>query len=477
MAKLNLGKVENGGTTANGKLSAADVMSIQASVNAIYDFLFTNGIIGPIKDSALSDGLLSSDQFETLTDKTIGIKTSYLQSLGLGGGGTGQIKLATPAPTATVISTTQINLNCPVVPNANGYTWERATNSSFTDAVVISAGSSPNYNNTGLAQNTTYYYRVKATTTNSAYTDSNYAGTLATTNSSGATTPSAPTLFIVNDVANTGDWTANSTYPTLADYEYTLDGGVTFSQVTAKPFTVGDIAKAVGQVGVRVKAASGRNPSAWLFNVTAYTSTGGGTYIVERTFLLNFANQYGPYPDNPPPYWNTFKPDDSALQTVNGFTSPNLVDNVNAASTLVVKNSGAFGGSTARLSSEQEAAGDTGVFKNDVVNTAWSFSGSTTAKINISGLNTAKFYQIYILLPVSSASSVRGATIGGVVKNKTATTILGSFGLAANGLNDSEFIVFNNISGTSLEIALNRVSGDFGAFLSSVIIEQSNIAK
>ena len=77
MAKLNLGtKIENGGTSANGKVTATEINAIQASINAIYDHLFTNGIIGAIKDSALSDGLLSTNQFEVLTDKTIGIKTS-----------------------------------------------------------------------------------------------------------------------------------------------------------------------------------------------------------------------------------------------------------------------------------------------------------------------------------------------------------------------------------------------------------------
>lgn len=477
MAKLNLGtKIENGGTSANGKVTATEINAIQASINAIYDHLFTNGIIGSIKKEALLEGNLSRNQFEDLPNGDIGIKTSYLQSLGLGGGGTGPIKLATPAPTATVISTTQINLNCPVVPNASGYTWERATNSNFTDAVVISAGSSPSYNNTGLAQSTTYYYRVKATTTNSAYTESNYAGTSGTTQGSGLTTPAAPTGFIVDDINNTGDFTFTVGITSLSDYETTSDSGLAQSQLTVKPFIVGDVAKSPGQVGIRVKAIAGtRNASAWLFNQQPFTSTGGGTYVVERTFRINFANVYGATPPDGAPYWNTFNPPNSVLQTINGFTSPLFIDSDGLESNLTLKNSGAFGGSTPEVSNPQ--LGVDGVFTTTVVNSAWSVSGTTNAKILITGLNPIKYYQLYFLMPVSGPPSVRGISIAGLAKNKTATTGVASFGTPGNGLSDPELIVYNNITGSSVEVGVNRISGDFGAFIACMVIEESNIAK
>lgn len=209
----------------------------------------------------------------------------------------------------------------------------------------------------------------------------------------------------------------------------------------------------------------------------SFVAQASGGYVVERTFRVDLANQYGPTPEDAAPYYIVLKPDDSLLQADNGFTSPNFVDDTNTASTLSLVNSGAFGGSTARVSQEQEDAGDTGVFPNNVINTAWSLNGSTNAVVTISGLNPLKFYQIYTLMPVSNEDSVRGVTINGVTKNRTATSILGSFGLAVNGLNDPEFIVFNNIQGTNVQIAFNRVSGDFGAFVSLLVIEESNIQK
>ena len=373
-----------------------------------------------------------------------------------------------------MISSTQINLSWAAVSGATSYTLQKASQSNFSDAVGIYNGGNLSFNNTGLTQATAYYYRVKAT--GAGYLDSNYAGTSATTQGSGLTTPAAPTNFIVDDVNNTGDWTATAGITALSEYENTLDGGLTQFQATAKPLIVGDAAKAPGQVGVRVKAIAGtRNASAWLFNQQPYTSTGGGTYIVERTFRVNFANEYGATPADGAPYWNTFKPSGSVIQTVNGFTSPVFVDDAGLDSTLTLRNSGAFGGTTSEVSNTQQ--GVDGVFVTTVVNTAWSVSGSTTAKLLIAGLNPAKYYQLYFLMPVSGPPSVRGISIGGLAKTKVATTAVASFGTPGNGLADPELIVYNNITGSSVEVGVNRISGDFGAFIACMVIEESNIAK
>lgn len=80
-----------------------------------------------------------------------------------------------------------------------------------------------------------------------------------------------PTAGVVDDTANTFNWTNNPTYTALGDYEYTLDGGSTYATVTAKPIVVGAVSKAIGQVGVRVKAATGRNASDTLFNTVPFT--------------------------------------------------------------------------------------------------------------------------------------------------------------------------------------------------------------
>lgn len=86
-------------------------------------------------------------------------------------------------------------------------------------------------------------------------------------------TPDAPTLSVTNDVAKTMNWTNNPLYTNLTDYEQTLNGGTTITNLSAKPINVGNTAKGIGQVGVRVKAASGRNASNWLFNTEEFTYT------------------------------------------------------------------------------------------------------------------------------------------------------------------------------------------------------------
>ena len=165
------------------------------------------------------------------------------------------------------------------------------------------------------------------------------------------------------------------------------------------------------------------------------------------------------------------------MEEEGGYTSPFIVSTDGYPSGMKLSNSGAFSGSSSMISEDQDALGDVSVYPNTVVNSAWNVNGGTDAKIRISGLNPDKYYQIYGLMPVGNADSVRSLTIGGVEKRREATSILGSFPLAENGLNDPEFIVFNNISGTEIEISVKRVSGDYGAYLACLVIEQSNIEK
>lgn len=85
----------------------------------------------------------------------------------------------------------------------------------------------------------------------------------------------APTAGVVDDTANTFNWTFASGFANNSDYEYTLNGGASYSTVSSKPIQVGDVDKAIGQVGVRVKAVpSTSQASITLFNTTAFISSG-----------------------------------------------------------------------------------------------------------------------------------------------------------------------------------------------------------
>jgi hypothetical protein len=84
--------------------------------------------------------------------------------------------------------------------------------------------------------------------------------------------PDAPTGGVVDNSADTFDFTYNPLFPNLSDNEKTLNGGSTVSDLSAKPIVVGNVNKAPGQVGVRVKAVGENPPSAWLFNATSFTA-------------------------------------------------------------------------------------------------------------------------------------------------------------------------------------------------------------
>lgn len=93
---------------------------------------------------------------------------------------------------------------------------------------------------------------------------------------SGNITPPAPTNGVVDDTANTFDFTYATGYTSNSDYQYSINSGGTYQDLTAKPISVGDVDLAIGAVRVRVKAATGRNPSAPLSNTVAFTTSGSG---------------------------------------------------------------------------------------------------------------------------------------------------------------------------------------------------------
>jgi hypothetical protein len=83
-------------------------------------------------------------------------------------------------------------------------------------------------------------------------------------------TPTTPTNGVVDDDADTFSYSLATGF-NLADHEQTLDGGLTWSTAT-NPIIVGKVDKGLNQVGVRVKAANGRNTSQTLSNLAVFTS-------------------------------------------------------------------------------------------------------------------------------------------------------------------------------------------------------------
>ena len=106
--------------------------------------------------------------------------------------------------------------------------------------------------------------------------DSGFTGGAAWFNSvySQAAIPAAPTNPVQDDTANTFGWTNVSGYNSASDYEYSTDGGATWSAATANPQSVGNSSYAVGKVQVRVKAdsATSRSSGLALSSTSAYTA-------------------------------------------------------------------------------------------------------------------------------------------------------------------------------------------------------------
>lgn len=236
----------------------ADVSALSGKADKV------NGVV-PL--SQLPDAVLNINQFEVLSDGTIGIRTSYLQSLGLstGGGGTNPNPSdpnTTPsAPTLSADDSSNILIashalgNSEIVMSVNGSAYVQ-----YTGAIAVG----------DIARAAGYWkFKVKAATgRNESAVVNSPEFTVAPV---GNTTPSAPSNGVVNDTQNTFSFTLVSGIALSGNYEYTLNGGTTVANVTSNPISVGNLAFGVNQVGVRVKAATGRNASAWLFNTSAFT--------------------------------------------------------------------------------------------------------------------------------------------------------------------------------------------------------------
>lgn len=77
----------------------------------------------------------------------------------------------------------------------------------------------------------------------------------------------------MDDIADTLDWTFVTGFTSLSDYEWSMNQGTDWAPVLEKPVVVGDVAKSIGHVQVRVRANSenGMPAGAQASNDTAFT--------------------------------------------------------------------------------------------------------------------------------------------------------------------------------------------------------------
>jgi uncharacterized repeat protein (TIGR02543 family) len=102
--------------------------------------------------------------------------------------------------------------------------------------------------------------------------------------------PAAPADGLVDDRRDTFGWTNTPGYDSLADYQYSLDGGANWSLCYANPQAVGNQAYAAGDVRVRVRPAvtAGVPAGAELVSLQAFSQTeikaGAGLTVIIHGF-------------------------------------------------------------------------------------------------------------------------------------------------------------------------------------------------
>lgn len=306
--------------------------------------------------------------------------------------------------------------------------------------------------------------RVKAATGRnaSAWLSNLTAFTVATT------TPPTPIQPITDDVGKTFDWTEVAGFPNLADYEATKDGGTTQLPVGAKPFYVGEEYYAAGKVGIRIKAATGRNAGQWLFNTVAFA---GPAVAIEKEIRLNLLGEYTPANGNTNGFVD-WRYGATVASTPPTAVLNNILDKDGVASGISAEVTGRFTGA----SSDVVASGTQHfIFNNEILNASWHTEGAS-AGIKFKGLTAGKFYQFAVLgengeNPTSGLS----VTIGGVNKNRSVYNNLPAAGV--DPFVDPALIVFKNIQADGAgEVAVSFApnAGFYKGFLTAIIIRQTN---
>ena len=221
------------------------------------------------------------------------------------------------APTslaATAVSDTQINLTwAQAMANEDGFRiYRSADNVTFTLVATVGINA-VSYSNTGLAGNTTYYYKVAAYNTagNSAYSNT----------ASDTTAPQTPSALAVATVAGTTNW--NKLALTWTDNS-SAEAGFKVERATASagPFTqIGTTAAGVANYTDTGLAAT----TTYYYRVRSYNANGNSGYS-------NTASKATP---NAPPVLTAIGDKTIASGTTLSFTATASDPNAPAPSTVV----------------------------------------------------------------------------------------------------------------------------------------------
>ncbi len=210
----------------------------------------------------------------------VGLTVNSFSASVTNGGGT-QPPGTPGTPSASNVTSSGVSLNWSASSGTvSSYQIERATGASSTSFSQVGTSGSPSFNDSGLAANTTYRYRVRAT--NSAGSSS-YSGIVNVTTTGGGTqvpgTPGTPTASGVTSSGVSLSWAASS--GTVSGYQVERATGASstsFTQVgtpSGTSFTDSGLA-ANTTYRYRVRAVNSAGSSAYSGIVNVTTTGGGG---------------------------------------------------------------------------------------------------------------------------------------------------------------------------------------------------------
>ncbi len=396
-------------------------------------------------------------------------------------GSTSQTQLAASTLSFSGVSTTAVTITWTTVPNAGGYLLQRATDNAFTaNVTIVYSGTAVSTTNNGLTPATSYYYRVKATGTGN-YSDGPYSAVGTATTGSGG--PLGTPSLALNGAA--------STQITTVWTSVTSASGYTLQQAANAAFTAGvttvysGTATSFTQAGLtpqtvyyyKVKATgSGNYADGALTAALSATTTvqTAGTYAVDRTFRVNLTSSAATAAVTG---WNVWSvPNLTKPSAASGTTFTSLVTETGITSTVSASVTGDFSGVNNNVFTPDMT---TGVWPATVLDRSWNYVGSASAGIHVSGLNSAKYYQVYVLTAqaVGGSAGTINVLVGGLTRP---VVVPGNTGdNMGDEFTDQALATFNNVQADAsggLDIQFLR-SCCVSVPIQGFIIQETSVAK
>ncbi len=389
-----------------------------------------------------------------------------------------QTQLAASTLSFSGVSSTAVTLTWTTIANASGYLLQRATDNAFSaNVATVYSGTALTTTRTGLSPSTVYYYRAKATGTG-YYTDGNYSPVVSVTTS----TPVGASTLSLNGAAGTQITTVWTSVTNAAGY--------TLQQAMNSAFTTGVTTVYVGtattftQTGLtpqtvyyyRVNATgNGTLTDGAASPVLSATTTPqtAGPYAVERTFRVNLSSSYNTAGVTG---WNVWTvPNLTKPSSASGTALANLLTDAGITSTVSLSVLGEFSGTNNNIFTPDLT---TGIWPALVMDRGWNYVGPATAGMRISGLNPAKYYQVYALGAHPANSSALSTTFS--VGNLSRLVYMpGNYGDAALEFGSAALATFYNIqpdANGSIDLLLQRPCC-MGTALQGFVVQETNSTK